>query len=398
MRPSLKLVEFDEAVEILLNSSSQTETITVGISEALGFVAHCDVYSCVNLPPGDVSAMDGYTLRYDDIVAQRPLEVTGEIPAGSAPDALGRGKCARIFTGAIVPGGADTVVQQELAEIIEDNVVRLDILPRGSNIRKKGEVLNPETKLLSAGEVITPGKIAVLAAGGIEKLTVHRKPRIAILITGNEIDPKQIPIGSERMRDSNGPMLKALSESVECEIVYFEHVRDEMEECLFKFRRASELADIVISTGGVSVGDYDLVPEIVEKLRAKTLFHGVRMKPGKPLYCARLNKSIFLGLPGNSVSALAGWQLFVKPLLVDMQGQKVEEPVIAQLEEVAENKGKRLLFIPGYLRGEKGRLVVSHKLGLGSHDILTASRANCLIRLETSAKLLVGDNVECTKF
>ena len=391
------LLAFDEARALLARAAGPLPAVTLPVEETPGlFLAEAPA-SDGPLPCFTVSTMDGYAVRAADLEARRPLPCRYEIPAGAKPQPLPQGEAARIFTGAVLPDGADTVVEQERATRKRDGTVGLEPLPRGSNIRWQGELMQAGDALGVAGELITPWRIALFAAGGVTQVRVIPRPRIALILTGSELlQPSQQPLPGQ-IRDSNGPMLDGLLAQLGCVCTKQLTVADDLDALRAAFLAAKADADVILTSGGVSVGDYDLVPKAVAELSGEILFHRLAIKPGKPLFAAKLGHTWLLGLPGNPVSVLCGWRFFARPLLQTLMGATGvfdEPPVHAKVAGHALNRDERVLFLASILRGESGKQTVEPLPWKGSHDIVSTARANAFLRVEPGLELNQGDFAE----
>ncbi len=314
------MLTIDEARARLAERAAPLPYAETSLATALGLRLAADAHADVEMPPADVSAMDGYAARASDLAAGAPLPVAFAVSAGEAAPPLPAGAAARIFTGAMLPAGSDTVVQQEVAEVRPDGRVVLPALPVGTNVRPRGEVFVVGSRVAAVGELVTPGRVGLLAAAGAARLTVIPRPRVAVVLTGNEL----VGVGSRprpgQIRDSNGAMLAALAAEAGLAVTAMDTVGDELEATSAALARAAAGADLVVTTGGVSVGDRDLVPAAIGRLGGETVLHKVAMQPGKPILVARLGDAWLVGLPGNPVSALVGWRMFVRPLAEALAG------------------------------------------------------------------------------
>jgi molybdopterin molybdotransferase len=389
------LRSLDTARTLLARAVSSLSPREVSLEQAAGLILAEDVCSDSPLPRENVSAMDGFAIRNADLRGS-PLPVTREIAAGQSGGHLEAGSAARIFTGAEVPSGADTVVPQELAEFDSDGCVILEPLPTGSHIRRQGELYAVGAILANKGDRLTPARIALLASGGAATVSAVPRCRFAIVLTGSElVDANETPT-SGQIRDSNGPMLRALIQDGGLGDAITIRTADDPADMRSAFEKAFASADIVLTSGGVSVGDYDYVPDLIEEFGGKILFHGVSMKPGKPLLAARVGDSWLLGLPGNPLSVLIGWRLFALPLIHALHGLTQafsEQPLAAVCDDTVVNRGNRTLLHPSTVAmTDTGTVKLLPLPWKGSHDLFTGSRANALLRLEPGESLKSGDD------
>lgn len=294
------------------------------LREAAGRVLAADVSATLSMPRWPNSAMDGYALRLAD--AQRgPLTISQRVAAGTAPDALAPGTAARIFTGAPIPEGADTVVMQEHCHA-DDDPVSVETLPEvGANIRGAAEDFSRSDPVLRAGRHLRPQHIALAASAGATEVVVHRRLRIALLITGDELAPPGTPLGDGQIHESNGHMLAALAEQLGAVIQNIANVPDDDEATRDALAVAADSADLVITSGGASVGDCDHVRSAAESI-GDLAFFGIAVKPGKPLSFGRISDTPLLIMPGNPVSLFVTFLLFGAPLVRRLQARDLTMP------------------------------------------------------------------------
>lgn len=301
-----------------------TDTEEVSLMQALGRVLAQAVVSPMDVPGWDNSAMDGYAVRVADVpTLDTVLPISQKILAGSAAAPLQAGTAARIFTGAPIPDGADAVMMQEHC-VAEGAGVRLTQLPRlGENIRRQGEDIRAGVAILKAGERLSPQAIGLAASVGVSKLTVFRRLRVAIFFTGDELVEPGNPLLPGKLYNSNRYVLASALESIGCEVIDFGIVSDDLAATRQTLRDAATQADVILTTGGVSVGEADFVKAAVEAEGELKLWQ-VAIKPGKPLACGRIKsdgrRATFFGLPGNPVSAFVTYLVLVQPALCRAQG------------------------------------------------------------------------------
>ena len=391
------MLSLDEARARLASRVTALPAVHRPLEDASGLRLAASPLADADLPPADLAAMDGYAARDVDLAAGTPLPVAFVVPAGAAPGALPAGAAARIFTGAVVPAGADTVVPQEDAELLADGRVHLDRLPAGSHVRRCGEIFRAGAVLGRAGEPLNPARIAALAAGGATRVSVVPRPRVALLVTGAELVDPGATIAVGQIRDSNGPLLTALAREARLTATKAARVADELPGLRARLESAVT-ADLIVSSGGVSVGDFDLVPRAVAELGGEVVFHKVAIQPGKPILVARLGAAWLVALPGNPVSALVGWRMFARPLAEALAGDAAafaEAPLAASLAEAATNRGTRTQLRPAVIEPADAGWRVRVRPWKGSHDILAPAPANALARLEPGAELAAGALVLC---
>lgn len=333
MRPPMKpLKPLDEALDELLGHAAPLDGAdTATTFDADGRVLAQDCISVLQVPPNDNSSMDGYAVRCADVVAAGTLlAVSQRIAAGSAGEALQPGTAARIFTGAPVPEGADAILMQEDCEALQEERVRINAVPRpGQWIRRAGEDITRGAVVLQAGTRLTPAELGLAASIGLHQLQVSRRPRVALFSTGDElVMPGDVP--PEQMRpgaiyNSNRFFLRAMLLRLGCEVTDFGIVPDRRAATIDALRAASSGHDLILTSGGVSVGEEDHIKPAVESLGTLDLWQ-IAMKPGKPFAYGRVGAAHFMGLPGNPVSSFLTFALLVRPFLLRLQGVREVAP------------------------------------------------------------------------
>lgn len=295
----------------------------VALKEATGRVLATDLISPIDVPPADNSAVDGYALRSSD--ANQSLPVSDRIAAGVVPAPLAVNSAARIFTGAAVPPGADAVVMQEDC-VVDADSVSLPAVKAGANIRRRGQDVQAGAIVLTAGTVLTPWHLGLIASLGLDEVSVRQRLRVALLTTGSELQrPGEAPLPG-KIFNSNSTLLSTLLEQLGCEVSDCGMVADSAEATAAALRHAAQSAQLIISTGGVSVGEEDHVRGTVTRLGRLDLWK-VAIKPGKPFAFGELENSLFLGLPGNPAAVLVTFLVLVKPLLDRCRGVIATAPV-----------------------------------------------------------------------
>ncbi|MGB3669554.1 MAG: gephyrin-like molybdotransferase Glp [Phormidesmis sp.] len=359
--------EAEQLILTLVDPIREAETVDLTPEGCLNRILAAPVISGLDFPHWDNSAMDGYALRASD-VQQVPtmLTVIEEIPAGKSPQkTVAMGQAARILTGAMMPLGADTVVMQEETEREGDRVTILQVPTPQSFVRHRGSFYQAGKALLEAGRAIAPAEIALLAAAQQTRLSVYRRPRIAILSTGNELIRPDQPLQAGQIVDSNQYALAALVAQTGAVPVPLGIVPDEQAVVEEAIAFALTQADMVLSTGGVSVGDYDYIDDVLAALGATLHIRSVAVKPGKPLTVATFDQGItqlYFGLPGNPASAMVGFWRFVAPAIAKLSGQLgpwSPEFVWAIATSDLRAGGGRETYLWGQLRGHQ----LGHQLG-----------------------------------
>ncbi|UYV18908.1 molybdopterin molybdotransferase MoeA [Halomonas qaidamensis] len=317
-----ELQPISAALEALLADVTPLGAERVPLDAAAGRVLTDAVNAQLDVPPFDNSAMDGYALRASD--AGKWLPISQRIAAGSPAVPLAPGSCARIFTGGEIPDGADCVVMQERVTQHGDQALMPDALPVGDNVRRQGRDVHQGELLLAAGERLEAAALGHLAGQGITQVSVRRRPRVALLSTGDEIVDPGTPLKPGQLYNSNRPMLKRLLENFGAEVVQRVSVPDDYAQTVKLLTQAASVADVVVSTGGVSVGEEDHVKAALETLGQLDMWK-LAIRPGKPLALGRLpredgSEARFVGLPGNPVSGFVGAWLFLRPLIGSLLG------------------------------------------------------------------------------
>ncbi len=397
------MIELQDALERILDNTEMLEKTKIPLRSVYNRVLGEDVYADSDIPPFNKAAMDGYALRSDDL-ARVPalLDVVDSIQAGdSSHTRVSEGTCVKIMTGAPVPAGADAVVMREQTQEQPGGKIRFPVTCKeGQNICQAGEDVKKGELVLRSGTLIKGPEIAILASIGKHTPSVVRAPEVAIVTTGNEIvEPDRTPPRG-MIRNSNGPMLYTLMSDLGCEVDYFGIAGDD-EESLLRAISAGVEKDILLLSGGVSMGDYDLVPRLVEKIGARIIFHKVRVKPGKPLLFARKGGCSIFGIPGNPVSNFTTFNVFIKPAVRKLMGLTDCGPNFVEgvIEEDFENTSSRVLFVPSIHRFEHGCVYVIPLRLNGSADIVGSSRSSCLaIFFEAKSLVKKGERVKVILF
>jgi molybdopterin molybdotransferase len=392
------MLNFDSARQRMLEQVTPLATELVPVTEADSRVLGADLRSDIDLPGFDYSAMDGYAVVAADFTGPGPwqLPIALEQRAGAAPLALAAGSAARIFTGAPLPHGADTVVMQE-DTTSEGAWVRLGTAPmRGSHVRKRGEDLARGAIALTRGSRINPFRVGLLAALDQSHACVTRRPRVALLCTGDELrDPGSAPRPGS-IPDSNGPSLAALARRAGADIVSISRSGDELQQTQAALRAALASSDVLLTVGGVSVGDHDVVKEALEAEGVSLDFWKVKIKPGKPLAFGRHAGGYVLGLPGNPVSAQLTLALFGLPLLRALQADARPTPatIRVQLASAIRQKPGRLGFYRARLEGNVAHIHDNQASGAPTSMAL----ADALVLVpEDSEGLPAGAEVEALR-
>ncbi len=396
------MLKVDEALKKILAEIKPLGLESVNISDSAGRVLAEDILAPRGNPPWDNSAMDGYALRAADVEGASSdspvrLRVIYDLPAGGVPEGpVGEGEAVRIMTGAPTPQGADAVVMVERTRKAEDAVVEI-LAPAGAgmNIRKEGEDFAVGDKVLSIGTAIRPAEILMLATMGRAEVKVYKRPSAAVVSTGDELVDIDITPAPGKITNSNGYALTSLVRDTGAECVNLGIAADNREALNAKFTEAARY-DLIISSGGVSVGDYDLVKEVMKDLGSEMKFWKVAMKPGKPLAFGLIGGKPAFGLPGNPVSSMVAFEQFVRPALLKMAGRSdiFKKTFKARLTVGIKKKPGRVNFLRGTLTSERGEYLATPLQGQGSGMITSMVKAEVFIIMpEECTEIKAGESV-----
>ncbi|MFQ5824608.1 MAG: gephyrin-like molybdotransferase Glp [bacterium] len=384
------MITVQEAIDMTLKETSVLDIEVVSLLDASGYVLSEDVYSDIDIPPFDKSAMDGYAVKYENTKHYPAVfGVVGFIPAGVYSDIIiESGQTAKIMTGAPLPKGADCVQMVEKTEPLGNGKVKiLESVSFGLHVSKKGEIIQAKSKVFSKGTHITPAVISVLAAVGKEEVQIYQRPKVGILVTGDELVEVHQKPNPGQIRNSNGYTLYHQVCETGANPELFGIAPDNLEELRRKIEYGLK-KDVLLISGGVSMGDLDLVEEVFEKLGIHIFYNKVSIKPGKPSVFGRKDNTLVFGLPGNPVSASTVFEIIVKPAMRKMMGfNRVHNLKIkAMLVEGFKNRSNREYFYPArtyYINDQWHVLPIPSK---GAADVLALSKSNSFLVVPKEVK------------
>ncbi|MDH1914860.1 molybdopterin molybdotransferase MoeA [Acinetobacter junii] len=393
------LISIDEALALIQSTPSALTAEQLPLTECLNRYLAQDVYSGVDLPTFSQSAVDGYAIcssseNLQDLV----FEVIGEIKAGSELDhQLLQGQAIRIFTGGKVPTGTTHVARQEIVKIESNNKIRLvEHIQQQADIRFAGEEIQLGQKIAECGQKINIGALAALSMIGVRSIAVYRLPKVAVLVTGDEVAETPEDLKAGKVFDANGPLLKAWFEDYGIEINIL-HIADESQCVTQCFNQLKQQYDVIITTGGVSVGDYDFVRPCSFEAGFEQIFWKVKQKPGKPLFFAQYiqdeHRCFLLGLPGNPAAVYVCMQIYGKVLLdaLQNQDQSINWFSGTLTHELKSDARERFLRMQAYY--EHGQLKLKSLAKQQSHMLSNLMQANCLVRVPANTKLEIGQEL-----
>lgn len=396
------MITVEEALDKILSHIQPLGFEKVSILEALGRVIAEDIYAPRDIPPLDNSGMDGYAVRYEDVkqaTSNHPirLEVIEDLPAGFIPSkTVEKGQAIRIMTGAPIPKGADAVVPVEDTKKGDGSVLVLTSISLGEHIRRAGEDVKKGEGVISAGDLVRPAEIGMLASIGRSFVKVYQRPLVSILCTGEELVDVDEGLGEGKIVSSNSYTLTAQVRDCGAIPIQLGIAKDQKEEIKEKLRQGTR-ADVLISSAGISIGDYDFVRGALSELGMEMVFWKVAMKPGKPLAFGTINKKPVFGLPGNPASSMVSFEQFVRPSLLKMMGHRqIFRPIIEAIlkEDIRKDPGRRH-FIRSFVSFEKDHYSVTMTGSQGSGILRSMVRANGLIVIPEDREVVrAGEKVK----
>lgn len=388
------MISVSEAKQIIQNNIEPLPPVIINLCDAAGLVLAEDIFASIDIPAFNQSSMDGYAFVFQDFEEGKRLEIAGEMPAGANKTFENlAGKAVRIFTGAPVPAGADTVVMQEKV-IVENNSLVIDDkqLTKGSNVRPVGAEIKSGELALQAETFLSPAAIGFLAGIGVSQVKVFPVPTVTIIVTGNELQQPGNPLQPGQVYESNSLMLKAALHQLhisDIEILFADDNITNLQEAL---KSALQTADLVLLTGGVSVGDYDFVLHAAALNGVQKMFHKVKQRPGKPLFFGKKEKKVIFGLPGNPSSVLT---CFFEYVTIAVEQLTTRRNIIKTEQKVLAKSFTKKTALTHFLKGKKEGDLVYPLNAQESFRLSSFANANCLIFApENKEAFSEGDFVE----
>lgn len=378
------MIPFEDALQISLDSAIVLPIEKVHYLSSVNRVIAEDLFSDISMPPFDKSAMDGYACRQVDLF--NDLEVVEVIPAGYvAVKTIGENQCAQIMTGAIIPDGADTVIMVEYTEVLADKKVRFTGKGSKSNICYLGEDMKMGDKVLDKGTLISSRHIPVLASIGVTDVPVYKSLKVSVVATGTElVEPDKVP-GASQIRNSNGSQMIAQLDAIGIKASYFGIAPDNEDETFEKLKEALESCDLLILSGGVSMGEFDFVPKVLNELGFDLKYQRVAVQPGKPTTFGVSGEKYVFALPGNPVSSFVQFEIMVKPFVFKCMGHNWTPPAwrLPAGREFSRKKADRMAWVPIKISTEGRVMPLEYH---GSAHIYALNQAQGLVYFEIGKK------------
>ena len=388
------MISVQEAKKIISENVSSIDPVRLPLQQAVGLILAEDVYASSDIPAYPQSSMDGYAFSFEGWKRNKKLRIIGEIAAGSHEAfTLLPENAVRIFTGAAIPHGADTVIMQEKTTTEEDELIIDDeTVQRGTSVRPKGSEIKAGSLALKKETGLTPAAIGFLAGIGIDEVKVYPNPSINIIITGNELQQPGQPIQHGKVYESNSFALLSVLKQLQIDNVQVLYAADKPEEVISTLQKALDQSEVVLLTGGISVGDYDFVLQAATECGVQKLFHRIRQRPGKPLYFGMLENKLVFGLPGNPSSVLTCFYQYVIPALAKLSKRKIGLQVLQiPLTEGYEKNTSLTHFLKAFFNGETVVPLDAQE----SYRLSSFAKANCLIQIdEETTSVEAGELVD----
>jgi len=388
------MISVKEAKKIISDNISSLEPVTLLLQESAGLILAEDVYASMDIPAFPQSSMDGYAFSFEGWKKYKKLKIEGEVAAGSKETFTLESKNAvRIFTGAAVPAGADTVIMQEKIQVENGELkVEDETIQQGNSVRLKGSEIKAGELALGKESVLSPAAIGFLAGIGVKDVKVYPNPSIAIIITGNELQPPGKPLQHGHVYESNSFALKAVLQQLHINNIKVLYATDRSEVVTETLKKALVQTDVVLLTGGISVGDYDFVLQATTECGVEKLFHKIKQRPGKPLYFGKKENKLVFGLPGNPSSVLTCFYQYVIPALEKLSKRKIGlQTLQVPLERSFKKAAGLTHFLKGFYNGKTAVPLDAQE----SFRLSSFAKANCLIQVdEDTTSLKEGELVD----
>lgn len=388
------MISVTDAIKIIRANTNVLSSVKLRLEEAAGLILGEDIFAGCSVPNFNQASMDGYALRYNDLLTSKEFSVTHEIPAGKALNTfIPERNAVRIFTGAAVPKELDTVVMQEKVEELDNKITILDKeLKKGSNVRLAGSEINKGEIALTKNTRLSPAAIGFLAGIGITQVEVYPKPAVHLIITGKELIKPGQSLKEGQVYESNSLLLQAALKQLHIQNITIHFVDDDLNATIDTINKALLSADLILLTGGVSVGNYDFVVKAAEACFIEQLFHKVKQRPGKPLYAGTKNNKLIFGLPGNPASVLTCFYNYVVTAIECMTGQK--DLITKKHLPLTQSFTKRIPLTQ-FLKAQYNDGQVTILSAQESFRLSSFSIANCLVVLpEETYDFMEGEKVE----
>lgn len=378
---AVTMINVAEAKRIILEHTGVLSPAKLPLSNALGFVLAEDIFAMMDIPAFPQASMDGYAFSFSGWQQHKKLKITGEVAAGSnkafqlAPE-----NAVRIFTGAAVPAGADTVIMQEKVQV-ENGELKIEdeSLKEGNSVRPKGSEIKAGTLALEKDSVLSPAAIGFLAGIGVTEVTVYPNPSVSIIITGNELQQPGKTLQHGQVYESNSFALAAVLQQLQVRNVQILHAIDKPDEVTETLKKALQQSDIVLLTGGISVGDYDFVLQASAECGVEKLFHKVKQRPGKPLYFGKKGNKLVFGLPGNPSSVLTCFYQYVIPAFEKLTKRKT---ILQTIQAPLSRAFQKAQGLTHFLKGKYGDNAATPLDAQESYRLSSFAKANCLIQVD----------------
>jgi len=379
------MISVSEAKNIIHENVTALTPMILPLQNAAGLVLAEDVYATLDIPAFPQSSMDGYAISFEGWKIHKQLKIVGEVAAGSNESfTLSPGNAVRIFTGAAVPPGADTVIMQEKTKVDPSTgsrgglIIEDETLQQGTAVRPRGSEIKAGELALEKSNVLSPAAIGFLTGIGITQVKVYPNPSISIIITGNELQQPGEPLQHGQVYESNSFTLKAVLKQLQIDNLGILYTTDKAENTTATLKKALEQSDVVLLTGGISVGDYDFVLQATNECRVEKLFYKVKQRPGKPLYFGKKENKLVFGLPGNPSSVLTCFYQYLIPALEKLTKRKIG---LQKMNVPIKRSFQKNTGLTHFLKGYHDGKTAMHLDAQESYRLSSFAKANCLIEI-----------------